>query len=109
MRDHTRHRHATVIERPELSGDKYRSRLDQVSTRLTALEFDLLVVLARDPGSVIRRSTLLDRVWGPEFVADEHLVDVHVANLRRRLGDDAAKPRFVETVRGVGYRLRESG
>jgi two-component system alkaline phosphatase synthesis response regulator PhoP len=46
-------------------------------------------------------------VWGPEFVADEHLVDVHVANLRRRLGDDADHPRFIETVRGVGYRLRE--
>ena len=76
---------------------------------LTALEFDVLATLARDPGTVVRRSTLLDRVWGPDFVADEHLVDVHVANLRRRLGDDAEHPRFVETVRGVGYRLRESG
>jgi DNA-binding response OmpR family regulator len=74
---------------------------------LTALEFDLLATLARDPGTVIRRATLLDRVWGADFVADEHLVDVHVANLRRRLGDDADRPRFIETVRGVGYRLRE--
>jgi two-component system alkaline phosphatase synthesis response regulator PhoP len=75
---------------------------------LTALEFDLLAALAHDPGIVIRRQTLLDRVWGTEFVADDHLVDVHVANLRRKLSDDPSRPRFVETVRGVGYRLRET-
>jgi DNA-binding response OmpR family regulator len=81
--------------------------VDGRPTELTALEFDVLAALARDPGTVVRRSTLLDRVWGAEFIGDEHLVDVHVANLRRRLGDDADHPRFVETVRGVGYRLRE--
>lgn len=81
--------------------------VDGRPVELTAIEFDVLATLARDPGTVVRRSTLLDRVWGAEFVADEHLVDVHVANLRRRLGDDADHPRFVETVRGVGYRLRE--
>ncbi len=84
-------------------------RVDGIAVELTALEFDLLAVLARDPGVVIRRQALLDRVWGPEFVADDHLVDVHVANLRRKLGDDAAEPRFIETLRGVGYRLREPG
>jgi DNA-binding response OmpR family regulator len=82
-------------------------RVDETAVELTALEFDLLAVLARDPGVVIRRQTLLDRVWGPAFVADDHLVDVHVANLRRKLGDDPARPRFIETIRGVGYRLRE--
>jgi DNA-binding response OmpR family regulator len=84
-------------------------RVDGDPVELTALEFDLLAALARDPGVVIRRQELLDRVWGVEFVADDHLVDVHVANLRRKLGDDPARPRFVETVRGVGYRLREAG
>jgi DNA-binding response OmpR family regulator len=82
-------------------------RVDGTAVELTALEFDLLAVLARDPGVVIRRQALLDRVWGPAFVADDHLVDVHVANLRRKLGDDPARPRFIETIRGVGYRLRE--
>jgi DNA-binding response OmpR family regulator len=82
-------------------------RVDASPVDLTALEFDLLAALARDPGIVIRRQALLDQVWGAEFVGDDHLVDVHVANLRRKLGDDPAQPRFVETVRGVGYRLRE--
>jgi DNA-binding response OmpR family regulator len=91
----------------EIDAAKRSVRVDGQAVELTALEFDLLAALARDPGTVVRRSALLDRVWGPEFVADEHLVDVHVANLRRRLGDDAERPRFVETVRGVGYRLRE--
>jgi DNA-binding response OmpR family regulator len=84
-------------------------RVDGSPVDLTALEFDLLAALARDPGIVIRRQALLDRVWGADFTADDHLVDVHVANLRRKLGDDPARPRFVETVRGVGYRLRETG
>ncbi len=75
---------------------------------LTATEFEVLAALARDPGVVLSRQALLDAVWGIGFVGDDHLVDVHVANLRRKLGDDAEAPRFVETVRGAGYRLVES-
>ena len=82
-------------------------RVDGASVDLTALEFDLLAELARQPGIVVRRAELLARLWGDEFTADGHLVDVHVANLRRKLRDDPAAPQFIETVRGVGYRLRE--
>jgi len=82
-------------------------RVDGDSVELTALEFDLLAVLAREPGVVVRRQAALDQVWGDDFSADDHLVDVHIANLRRKLGDDPARPRFVETVRGVGYRFAE--
>jgi len=81
-------------------------RVDGQSVELTALEFDLLAGLAHEPGVVVRRSDILARLWGSEFLADGHLVDVHVANLRRKLGDGATEPRFIETVRGVGYRLR---
>ena len=81
--------------------------VDGAPAELTALEFNLLAVLARDPGIVVTRQSLLDQLWGAAFEADDHLVDVHVANLRRKLGDDPARPRFLETVRGVGYRLRE--
>ena len=83
-------------------------RVDGAPVDLTALEFNLLALLAREPGIVIPRQALLDTLWGPEFVGDDHLVDVHIANLRRKLGDEPANPRFVETVRGVGYRLREA-
>jgi DNA-binding response OmpR family regulator len=84
-------------------------RVDGSVVELTALEFNLLAALAREPGIVVARQSLLDQLWGPDFVTDDHLVDVHVANLRRKLGDDPAVPRFVDTVRGVGYRLREAG
>ena len=83
-------------------------RVDGTAVELTALEFDLLALLARQPGIVVDRAGLLGEVWGDEYVADDHLVDVHVANLRRKLGDDPASPRFVETIRSVGYRLRAS-
>ena len=75
---------------------------------LTALEFNLLAALVREPGIVVSRTALLEQAWGPGYVADDHLVDVHVANVRRKLGDDPANPRFIETVRGVGYRVLET-
>ncbi len=82
-------------------------RVDGGEIDVTALEFNLLTALAAAPGVVVTRPQLLDRVWGHAYAAADHLVDVHVANLRRKLGDDPASPRFVETVRSVGYRLRE--
>ncbi|MDO8484434.1 MAG: response regulator transcription factor [Candidatus Limnocylindrales bacterium] len=75
---------------------------------LTAIEFELLATLIREPGVVLGRQQLLDRAWGADYVGDEHVVDVHLANLRRKLGDDAARPLFIETVRGVGYRFKEA-
>ena len=75
---------------------------------LTTTEFEILALLSRDPGVVVSRQALLDAVWGVDFVGDDHLVDVHVANLRRKLGDDVDARRFIETVRGAGYRLVES-
>jgi two-component system, OmpR family, alkaline phosphatase synthesis response regulator PhoP len=72
---------------------------------LTPLEFALLTTLAAHPGRVFTRAQLLERVWGQDYFGDDHVVDVHIANLRRKLGEDSATPRFVETVRGVGYRF----
>jgi DNA-binding response OmpR family regulator len=72
---------------------------------LTALEFDLLAALAKSPGRVFSRRQLLERVWGWDYVGDERVVDVHVRNLRRALGDDAADPSVIGTVRGVGYKF----
>lgn len=80
--------------------------VDGERVELTLIEFDLLAALARDAGVVLTRQQLLDAAWGADWLGDEHVLDVHMANLRRKLGDDPASPRFVETVRGVGYRLR---
>lgn len=79
--------------------------LDTAPVPLTMTEFELLAALIREPGIVLSRQQLLDRAWGADYVGDEHVVDVHVANLRRKLGEDAARPRFIETVRGIGYRF----
>ncbi len=76
---------------------------------LTAIEFDLLLTLAQEAGIVFSRQRLLDRVWGMDYVGDEHVVDVHLGNLRRKLGEHAARPTFIETVRGAGYRFRAHG
>jgi DNA-binding response OmpR family regulator len=72
---------------------------------LTRTEFDLLAALAERPRMAFSRRQLIDRVWGQTWVGDEHLVDVHIGHLRRKLGDDATEGRFVRTVRGVGYRM----
>ena len=72
---------------------------------LTRIEFDLLDVLSEQPRVAFTRAQLLERVWGPNWFGDDHVVDVHVSKLRQKLGDDARAPRHVRTVRGVGYRL----
>lgn len=70
---------------------------------LTRTEFDLLDVLSTDPRVVVSKGRLLERVWGPNWYGDDHVVDVHVSNLRRKIG-----PAFIRTVRGVGYRLGDA-
>ena len=71
----------------------------------SALEFDLLGALARSPARVFSRRQLLERVWGDDFYGDERVVDVHIRSLRRLLSDDVSAPRFIGTVRGVGYKF----
>jgi DNA-binding response OmpR family regulator len=72
---------------------------------LTRTEFDLLATLIAEPATAHPRRELIDRVWGEKWVGDEHLVDVHVGNLRKKLGDDPGAPCFILTVRGVGYKM----
>jgi len=74
---------------------------------LSQLEFDLLLTLAQHPGMVFTRERLLEKVWGPDFPGIDRVVDVHIAGLRKKLMDDPENPRFIETVRGLGYRFRE--
>ena len=79
-------------------------RLADSQIQLTRTEFDLLATFLGQPRRAFDRRALIEAVWGVDWVGDEHLVDTHIAHLRRKLGDDASNPRFIETVRGVGYR-----
>lgn len=72
---------------------------------LTRTEFDILDALSANPNLALSRRQIIDEVWGPGWVGDEHVVDVHVANLRKKLDDPPAEPRYILTVRGVGYRM----
>jgi DNA-binding response OmpR family regulator len=81
--------------------------IDGVVVELTRTEFDLLAALSARPRMAFGRRQLIDTVWGQDWVGDEHLVDVHIGHLRRKLGDDPAAPRFLRTVRGIGYRMGE--
>jgi len=88
----------TMSRKAWRSGDELGLELD-----LTRTEFDLLAVLAASPRRAFTRRQLIDEVWGADWFGDEHIVDVHIGHLRRKLGDSAADPTFIRTVRGVGY------
>jgi DNA-binding response OmpR family regulator len=80
----------------------HRAALDGGELQLTAKEFDLLALLARDPGAVVSRERILAEVWNTTWYGSAKTIDVHVASLRKKLGD----PGWIETVRGIGLRLR---
>lgn len=88
----------------ELDEDNRLARLDGKALDLGRLEFDLLVTLAGNPGRLFSRAELLERLWGAGFEGVDRVVDVHLSNLRRKLGDEA---RHFKTVRGEGYRFVE--
>jgi DNA-binding response OmpR family regulator len=78
--------------------------LDESELQLTVKEYDLLALLARDPGAVVTKQRILNEVWNTSWYGSAKTVDVHVASLRKKLGD----PSLIETVRGVGLRLRDA-
>ncbi|MCK0114178.1 response regulator transcription factor [Ornithinimicrobium sp. F0845] len=85
--------------------ESWQVTVDGKPVELTRTEFDLLDALSSTPGRVLSRPDLIVEVWGDSWVDDERLVDVHIAHLRRKLGDPAGDPRFIRTVRGRGYRF----
>ena len=89
-----------------------RAWLGERELELTRKEFDLLVRLAREPDRVVTRESLMSDVWDMNWFGSTKTLDVHIAWLRRKLGDDPAAPRYIHTVRGIGFRLattEESG
>jgi len=83
-------------------------RVDGEEARLTFVEFELLLSMAQSPGRVWTRDQLLTRVWGDSAYRDPRTVDVHIRHLREKLEADPRSPRYIFTVRGVGYRFRDA-
>ncbi len=83
--------------------DARKAWLDDTELDITRTEFDLLDALTAHPKRAFTRRQLIDEVWGPDWYGDEHIVDVHIGHLRKKLRDEAADPTYIRTVRGVGY------
>lgn len=89
----------------EIDTSRHETSINGRLLDLTAREFDILKNLAARPGMVFTRENLLELVWGYDFYGDARVVDVHMAKLRKKIEDDPSKPRYLKTVRGVGYKL----
>jgi two-component system alkaline phosphatase synthesis response regulator PhoP len=91
----------------EVDFDRFEVRLDGAVVDLTPIEFRLLAAFVRNPGTVLSRQQLLDKVWGSDVFVTDRVVDTHLGNLRRKIEKDPDKPRFLISVRGFGYRFEE--
>jgi two-component system KDP operon response regulator KdpE len=87
--------------------DRREVTLDGAEVRLTPIEYRLLVFLARNAGKVLTHRQILNEVWGPGHVEQSHYLRVYMAQLRRKIEPDPARPRLLVTEPGVGYRLRD--
>lgn len=93
----------TVVGDISINSATREVRQNDQPINLTALEFDLLLCLARSKGRVLDRDKLLDEIAGREYDVFDRSVDVHISSLRRKLGDDSKNPRYIKTIRSVGY------
>ncbi|MBK6763173.1 MAG: response regulator transcription factor [Micrococcales bacterium] len=96
-------RPARTFGRLRLDPEARKAWLGDSELDLTRTEFDLLDTLTSSPRRAFSRRQLIDEVWGDDWFGDEHIVDVHVGHLRKKLEDDAAAPIYIRTVRGIGY------
>lgn len=92
----------------EIELDTQRVRVGETAVTLSQIEYRLLEALSAQPTETLTREQLLRRVWGAGWSGGDHLIDVHVSNLRRKLGDDAHDPHYVTTVRGWGFRMGQA-
>ncbi|NMM65613.1 response regulator transcription factor [Clostridium sp. P21] len=85
--------------------EKYEILKDGVKLELTLKEFEVLELLIKNKGRVMTRDFLLDKVWGYEYIGETRTVDVHIRHLRQKIEEDDKNPKFIETIRGIGYRF----
>ena len=88
-----------------LNTARHEARLGGQSLELSRKEFELLKVLMENAGSVLTREALIDEVWDMNWFGSTKTLDVHISGLRKKLGDDPKEPRYIHTVRGVGFRF----
>jgi DNA-binding response OmpR family regulator len=89
----------------EVDFDRGEIRRGAIVAQLTPLEFKLLLVFVRSQGRILTREQLIDGAWGPGTFVTERVVDNHIGSLRRKLEPDAAEPRHLKNIRGLGYRF----
>jgi DNA-binding response OmpR family regulator len=94
-----------VVGEVRMDRDARTLRVRDRPVHLSAREFDLLQLLVERPGTVLTRRYLFDTIWGPDFFGDERALDVYIRALRKKIEPDPDRPTYIQTVRGVGYRL----
>jgi len=85
--------------------ERHEVSVNREKVDLTLKEFELLQILIKNKGKILKRETLLDKIWGYEYIGETRTVDVHIRYLRKKIEEDDKNPRFIETIRGVGYRF----
>lgn len=90
-----------------IDSDKFCVYAGGTKQEFTPKEFELLKVLAKNPGRVITREFLLEKIWGYDYMGDTRTVDVHIRHIRQKLEENAGLPKYIETIRGIGYKFRE--
>ena len=93
------------IGRLKVDFERHEVLINNEKVELTLKEFELLEILIKNKGKILRRETLLDKVWVYEYIGETRTVDVHIRYLRKKVEDDDKNPKFIETIRGVGYRF----
>ena len=85
--------------------ERHEVNINGKKVDLTLKEFELLKILIKNKGKILKREMLLDKIWGYEYIGETRTVDVHIRYLRKKIEEDDKNPKFIETIRGVGYRF----
>lgn len=99
--------HQLKVGALSIDPESYQAYLRDQPLELTTKEFELLLYFIRNKGRVITREQLLDHVWNYDYLGDSRIVDVHISHLREKIETDSKQPKYIKTVRGIGYKLEE--
>lgn len=108
LNNHTSKVDENIIEIGDIVIDEEKHEVIKAGKKaeLTLKEFELLSVLAKNRGKVLSRNALLDEVWGYDYFGETRTVDVHIRHIRKKIEDDDKRPKYIETIRGIGYKMK---